>query len=158
MRKVVANTTPLIALADIGKLDLLHQIYNEIYIPRAVQEEIISEPAKTLVSNSDWIKVIDIQNESQKSTFSTRLHSGEIEVILLSQEQNADLLIMDDNAAKKTAKFLGLSVTGTLGVIIKAKQEGLIDSVKEIIDQLLLDGLFMDDRLINRVLESAGEL
>ena len=65
---------------------------------------------------------------------------------------------MDDNAAKKTAKFLGLSVTGTLGVIIKAKQEGLIDSVKEIIDQLLLDGLFMDDRLINRVLESAGEL
>ena len=77
---------------------------------------------------------------------------------MLSQEQNADLLIMDDNAAKKTAKFLGLSVTGTLGVIIKAKQEGLIDSVKEIIDQILLDGLFMDDRLINRVLESAGEL
>lgn len=158
MRKVVANTTPLIALADIGKIDLLHQIYNEIYIPRAVLEEIISEPAKSIVTNSDWIKVIDIQNNDQKNSFSTRLHSGEIEVILLSQEQNADLLIMDDNAAKKTAKYLGLSVTGTLGVVLKAKQAGLIENVKDVLDQLILDGLFMDDKLINKVLELAGEL
>jgi predicted nucleic acid-binding protein len=65
---------------------------------------------------------------------------------------------MDDNAAKKTAKYLGLSVTGTLGVIIKAKNVGLIDNVKDVINQLVLDGLFMDDRLINKVLELAGEL
>lgn len=158
MRKVVANTTPLIALADIGKLDLLHQIYNEILIPQAVLDEVISEPAKTLVKSAEWIKVFDISNPDQKSSFSTRLHSGEIEVILLAQEKDADLLIMDDNAAKKTAKYLGLNVTGTLGVVIKAKQEGLIDSVKEVIDQLILDGLFIDERLIHRVLESAGEI
>ena len=53
--------------------------------------------------------------------FSARLHAGEIEVLTLAQECGADLLIIDDNAAKKTAKYLGFTVTGTMGVLLKAK-------------------------------------
>lgn len=57
MRKVVVNTTPIIALADIGHLDLLRKLYGEIIIPQAVNQEILSEPAKRLVTTSDWIRV-----------------------------------------------------------------------------------------------------
>ena len=66
MRKVVANTTPLIALADIGQLELLHHLYGEILIPAAVMDEIESEPARTLVTNADWIKQISI-NDPEKT-------------------------------------------------------------------------------------------
>ncbi len=58
MRKVVSNTTPLIALSDIGQLELLHRLYGEILIPEAVFNEVESEPARTMVSNAEWIKRI----------------------------------------------------------------------------------------------------
>ena len=157
MRKVVANTTPLIALADVGQLELLHQLYGEILIPSAVLSEVLSEPAKTQVHTADWIKVIDIQNLTSKSLFSARLHLGEIEVILLAQEQEADLVLMDDNAAKKTAKFLGLNVTGTLGILIRSKKEGLITAVKPIMENLIADGLYVDDKTRKMVLQAACE-
>ena len=86
MRKVIVNTTPIIVLAGIGQLNLLRDLYTEITIPRAVNHEIISEPVRSLVSSSDWIKVEKITGTIQKSAFSSRLHAGEIEVIMLAQE------------------------------------------------------------------------
>lgn len=156
MRKVVANTTPLIALADIGQLELLHQLYGEIFIPTAVLNEIESEPAKTRVKNADWIKVVEVSQENNYE-FSSRLHAGEIAVIRLAQEQNADLLLMDDNAAKKTAKFIGLTVTGSFGVLIKAKKEGFIKEVKPLMNALIQDGLYVDEEVRNMVLKVAEE-
>lgn len=157
MRKVIVNTTPLIALADIGQLDLLRKLYTEIMIPDAVDYEILSEPARTLVSAAGWIKVKNIAGMEKRSLFRSRLHSGEIEVILLAQETAADLLIMDDNAAKKTAKFLGFTVTGTMGVLLRAKREGLITAVKPLLEGLIEDGLFVSPAVQNYVLEQAGE-
>jgi predicted nucleic acid-binding protein len=61
--------------------------------------------------------------------FSARLHAGEVDVMILAQEAGAGLVLMDDNAAKKTAKFMGLNVTGTFGVLLRGKREGIIDSV-----------------------------
>ncbi len=61
MLKVVSNTTPLIALADIGQLDLLQKLYEEVYIPEAVFKEIQSELAKTAVASSKWFKVTTIE-------------------------------------------------------------------------------------------------
>ena len=158
MRKVIVNTTPLIALAGIGHLDLLRKLYAEISIPEAVDREIISEPARTLVSSSDWIRVEKITGTVQKSAFSSRLHAGEIEVILLAQEIGADLLIMDDNAAKKTAKYLGLIVTGTMGVLLRAKKEGLISEVRPLLDALVNDGLYVSSAVREYVLKQAGEI
>lgn len=157
MRKVIANTTPLIALAGIGQLDLLRKLYTEITIPRAVNHEIISEPARTLVSAADWIRVENVLVPAGKSAFSSRLHSDEIEVIMLAQEKTADLLIIDDNAAKKTAKYLGLTVTGTMGVLLKAKKEGFVPEVKPLLEALMKDGLYVSPTVQNYVLEQAGE-
>lgn len=157
MRKVIANTTPLIALANIDQLELLHKLYGTIIVPQAVIDEIVREPAKQRIRSSSWIKVEDIIDTSQKDIFRARLHAGEVEVMILAREQKADLVIMDDNAAKKTAKFLGLNVTGTMGVLLKAKREGYIEEVKPIINELVRDGLFISDTVKNYVLKEAGE-
>ena len=157
MRKVVSNTTPLIALADIGHLDLLKKLYGEIYIPEAVIDEIKTEPARTVVKNSEWIKVKSIRNMEDKNLFRAKLHAGEVEVMILAEEIDADLLIMDDNAAKKTAKFLGMTVTGTLGLLIKAKRAGYIETVKPAMNALISNGFFISEQVQNFVLEEAGE-
>ena len=110
MRRVVVNTTPIIALANIGCLSLLHELYDEVIIPSAVNNEIISEPARSLVDSCNWIKINNVTDDAwNRMVFSTRLHAGEAEVIMLAKECGADLLIIDDNAAKKTAKYLGMT-------------------------------------------------
>lgn len=157
MRKVVVNTTPIIALANIGYLDLLKNLYGEIIIPEAVDREILSQPARSLVVSAGWIKVRQVNTSVQKSLFSARLHAGEVEVLMLAQEYDADLLIIDDNAAKKTAKYLGLKVTGTMGVLLKAKREGHIDKVAPLLDKLIADGLYISKTVQAYVLEQAGE-
>ncbi len=142
MRKVVSNTTPLIALADIGHLDLLQKLYGEILIPEAVLNEIKTEPAKTVVNNSSWIKVKKIKKNDEKSLFRAKLHAGEVEVMILADE---------------TAKFLGMTVTGTLGILIRAKREGYIPAVRPLLDALMTDGLYISDVVRDYVLEAAGE-
>ena len=158
MRKVVANTTPLIALADIGQLELLKHLYGEILIPQAVLDEIESEPAKSMVSNASWIKKVIIEAADKKNMFKARLHAGEIEAIILAEESQADLIIMDDNAAKKTAKYLGYNVTGTLGILIRAKAEGYVESVEPLMNLLVDDGLYIDQKIKELALKKAGEL
>lgn len=72
-----------------------------------------------------------------KSMFKTQLHDGEVEVMILAKEKNADLVIIDDANAKKHAKYLKLSVTGTLGVLIRAKRQGYISELKPIIQDMV---------------------
>ena len=157
MPKVIVNTTPLIALANVGKLDLLRKLYGEIRIPEAVVKELVREPARSQVLSADWIKIIPITQPETKGLFRARLHAGEVEVTILAQEENADLVIIDDNAAKKTAKFLGLKVTGTLGILIRAKEKGYLDAVKPVMEKLINDGLFIGDDVYQLVLKAAGE-
>jgi predicted nucleic acid-binding protein len=158
MRKVISNTTPLIGLADIGCFDVLQKIYGEIMIPDAVLEEVKSEPARTLVRHSEFIHVFSVADSQARKMFSSRLHAGEVEVMLLAEEKQADLLIMDDNAAKKTAKFLGFKVTGTLGVLLKAKQEGYVKNIKQLVEKLQDTGFYVSPKVKQYVLEEAHEM
>lgn len=158
MLKVIANTTPLIALANIGALNLLQKIYGEIIIPPAVVQEIKSEPAKTSVAASEWIRVCSIKNGNKRNLYKSRLHAGEVEVMILAEEQSADLLLMDDKAAKKTAKFMGYNVTGTLGVLLRAKREAHIEEIKPLLEKLVFDGMFISDGIIRLTLAQAKEL
>lgn len=161
MRKVVVNSTPLIALSNIGRLDLLEKVYGSIVIPQAVFDEVTEKDdsaCRQIRRCPDWIKVIRISDSSQKQMYRAKLHDGEVEVMILAQELPvADLVIIDDNAAKKTAKFLGLHVTGTLGVLLRAKRTGLIERVEPIMDELCKNGFYVDDTVRTIVLEQAGE-
>ena len=77
--------------------------------------------------------------------------------MILAEEQNADLVLMDDNAAKKTAKFMGLKVTGTLGVLLRAKREGRIKEVQPLMKRLIETGMFISENICRYVLKEAGE-
>ncbi len=90
--------------------------------------------------------------------YQAKLHAGEVEVMILAQENpKADLVILDDNAAKKTAKFLGLNVTGSLGVILKAKKMDIIKDVTSLMNQLISNGFYITKKIYDLVKSEAGE-
>ena len=161
MRRVIVNSTPIILLSNINQLELLKQLYETITIPQAVYDEVTAKPdsaCQNLKNHFDWIKVEKIRNPIQKKMYEAKLHDGEVEVMILAQEEpKADLVILDDNSAKKTAKFLELSVTGTLGVLVKAKQLNYIEKVKPLMDALIANGFFVTQNVYSMVLEQAVE-
>lgn len=89
--------------------------------------------------------------------YKAKLYDGEVEVMILAQERKADLVILDDNAAKKTAKYLGLSVTGTVGVLAKAKRQGIIKEVRPLLSEMRQNGFYVSNAVEQMVLEQAGE-
>jgi predicted nucleic acid-binding protein len=162
MRKVVVNTTPLIALSHVGRLDILKEMYGEILIPNAVYRELSAKAesvCKIAVDSSlDWILVKEIKNQMAKSMYKSQLHEGEVEVMILAKEINADVVIIDDANAKKHAKYLELPVTGTLGVLVKAKQKGYVDELKPLLLRMVENGIYISQGLIEVCLKQAGEM
>ena len=161
MPRVIVNSTPLIVLSNINYLHLLKDLYKDIYIPQAVYDEVTAKndsACQQIKNNLNWIHICKIQDQSQKRMYQAKLHDGEVEVMILAQEnQNKDLVIIDDNSEKKTAKYLGLTVTGSLGVILKAKKQGLIHSVITLMNQLIQNGFYITPEVYDFVKDEAGE-
>lgn len=161
MRRVIVNSTPLIALCNADLLIILKKLYEEITIPQAVFDEVTAKSDSAchqLKNNLDWINVEQINDAEDRKMYKAKLHAGEVDVMILAQtEPKADLVIIDDNAAKKTAKYLGLTVTGTLGVLLKAKRENIVDSVKEPLEKIQKNGFFISTEIWALVLEQAEE-
>ncbi|WP_341878217.1 DUF3368 domain-containing protein [Defluviitalea saccharophila] len=157
MRKVVVNSTPLISLYKIDNLNLLKLLYDQVYIPYGVYEELSVESKDNFLDNADFVILKKIQNEEAKKFFKTSLHKGEVEVMILAEEINADLCIIDDLLARKYAKYLGLKITGTMGILIKAKEKGYINQIKPLLDQLIYNNIYIDNNLYVKVLDIANE-
>jgi predicted nucleic acid-binding protein len=159
MDNVIVNSTPVIGLANIGRLDVLRQMYGTITIPQAVFDEIKSPSVlKQVKANRDWIFIEQINDASQKQMYRAKLHAGEVEVMILAQEHEGDhLVIIDDGPARRTAEYLGLTLTGTIGVLIKAKGKGLIGAVMPVISIMEKQGIYFSDDLKARVKRVAGE-
>jgi hypothetical protein len=159
MPKVVSNTTPIISLLKIGKLEILKNLYTEIYVPQEVFIEIEAGRHKKYYSNLleiDWIKIEQIQNKKSTSYF-LDLDKGEAEAIVLATEIEAELILLDEALGRYHAKHAGLRVTGTIGILIKAKKEGLISELKPLIFELKENGVWLSESLIDRILELANE-
>lgn len=159
MPKIVSNTTPIISLLKIDRLDLLKQLYTQIHIPIAVYAEIEAGKAKVFykdLSKIDWIKIIEIQNKQAVKYF-LDLDSGEAEAIVLATELNADLILLDEKLGRFHAKHADLKVTGTIGILLKAKTEGLIDHLKPLLNELTEKGVWINEKLIEEILDKAGE-
>jgi len=162
MRKVIVNSTPLIALCHINQLELFKKIYGEITIPDAVYKEITAKPdsicCKQVRNALEWIKVEKIENELAKRFYKTQLHEGEVEVMILAKERGADLVVIDDKNAKKHAKYLDLTVTGSLGILLKAKKMELIKEIAPLLSEIQNQGIFLGEKIIKLCLKQAGEL
>jgi predicted nucleic acid-binding protein len=155
-RVVVSNSTPIIALLGIGCLGVLEELYGKVIIPKAVHEEITIKDASVL-DGFEWIDVRDIANIAAKDAFAATLHDGEVEVMLLAKEIGAELIIMDDGLARKHVKYLSLTVTGTVGVLLRAKHDGIINEIKPVLDDLIQQGFYISDDVLHEVLCLAGE-
>ena len=114
MQKVVSNSSPLIHLAKIGKLDLLRSFFSEVFVPEAVYKECVVEGKgkddATKISEARWIRVRKIKDEKLKRALMVELDEGEAEAIVLALEESADLLLLDDYEARRIARSLGLKV------------------------------------------------
>lgn len=160
MLKVVTNTTPIISLLKVDRLELLQQLYSEINIPTAVFDEI--EAGKSNkgyykdLSKIEWIKIIEIQNKQAVKYF-LDLDLGEAEAIVLATELGADLIIIDEKLGRFHAKHAELKVTGTLGVLIKAKTNGLIKNLKPFLNELIEKGVWISEELKSEILKKVGE-
>ena len=162
MPKVVCNSSPLIHLAKVGKLELLKDYFTEISIPEAVYRECVidgkdREDAKR-IENAAWIRVVDIKNIDLKKAFNTVLDEGESEAIVLALQESADLILLDDYEARELARTYGLKITGTIGLLIKAKYEGDISSIDEMLKKLRRTGFWLSDDLYTKILRDEGEL
>lgn len=162
MRKVIINSTPLISLSIINKLELLNQLYDKIYIPYGVYEEVCldgeSKVGSDILKYNNFLSIEKIKNNSARKLFQTSLHKGEVEVMILAEEIEADLCIIDDLLARKYAKHLGLNITGTLGVLIKAKKKSLIVEIRPLMDELIRNNIYIYKNLYNKVLQLSDEI
>jgi predicted nucleic acid-binding protein len=159
-RIVTSNTTPIVALALIQQLHLLEALYGEVWIPPAVQAEVLAGGARAGAAElrtATYIRTVALADPTRADMLND-LDRGEAEVIALAQEHHAHLVIIDERLGRRHAQRLGLSVTGVLGVLLKAKQEGHLGEIQPLILQLRQGGIHLSDEVVARVLEIAGEL
>ena len=159
-RAVVVDSTPIIALAGLGQLDLLHRLYGEVLVPPAVWAELTTGErrpgGREDLAAAPWIQSVQLADPGQPDLFSD-LDRGEAEVIALARQTGARLVIIDDRLGRRHATRLGLRLTGTFGVLLAAKKRGLLSEIRPLVDLLAENRLYASPALRALVLERAGE-
>lgn len=157
--KVVSNTTPIISLASIDKLNVLKELFGEIIIPHSVYDEIKAKESYGYKEvDSNYIKVRAIKGTKYRDLLLNQLDWGEAETIILAIEINADYVIIDDNIGYKIAKNSGLNVIRTLSVLLKAKDKGIVKEIKPLLDEMILKGRWYSKKVYESFLKKIGEL
>ena len=156
----ISNTSPLLYLHLAGQLNLLRDLYGTVCVPPAVEAELAVGAARGVdvpaVRNLPWVTVVPVLSAPALS-LALDLGPGEAEVIALGLERPGSRLILDDTLARRIARLHNLSVTGTVGVLVKAKQSGLLNAVLPVLSILRSAGLWLSDSLIAEVLRQSGE-
>ncbi len=156
---VVVNNTPLVALWTLDRLDLLRELYDEVLIPAAVRDEFLAvetERRQAALQAAPWIHPATLQSPRRILTY-TGLDQGEAEVIALAEETEARLVIIDERRGRQYARRLGIPVTGTVGILLLAKEMGLLPAVAPALDFLVAAGLYLSPDLYDQALHLANE-
>ncbi len=159
-RKWVVDSSPLIVLAKASHMFLIQQLCQDFVIPLGVVEEIeagpTNDPARKWLSTveSSRIQIID---QIEPIVAAWDLGKGETQVISWAYQHKEYEAILDDFAARKCALSLGISIRGTLGIILLAKKEGHLPLARPVFDKLMQAGMRIDARLLKTGLASVGE-
>jgi len=159
---VVSDTSPILNLARIGRLDLLPSLYGQVLIPPAVSAELATfrgdafEPFDS--TSVPWLILGVPADQNRVQDLCAVLDAGEAEAIVLAVERRAELLLVDERRGRRTAAGLGLRITGLLGVLAEAKRAGLVDLVKPVLDDLIQHARFwIGPEIYGEVLAELGE-
>ena len=147
---IISDTSCLIILTKIGELDLLRQLYKTV----TITQDILLEYGEPL---PDLIEVLQAKDPYRQQLLEMQIDKGEASAIALALETSENIIILDDWKARKLAERLGLSVTGTLGVIIKAKNNGIIPTIKPYLDKIRETNFRISEELEQIALKEANE-
>lgn len=155
--KAVSNTTPLRYLIAIEQEHLLGQLFEKVFVPAAVHQELMDAKTPETVRNRvlalpAWFEVRTVQ-ETQKTTFPVTLHRGEREAILLAEALRADVLLVDEQVGRTIALSRNLPLSGTLGVLERADRMGFVGDFPQILQRLKASGFFIADSLEQQLLQ-----
>ncbi|VAW16477.1 hypothetical protein MNBD_BACTEROID01-1107 [hydrothermal vent metagenome] len=148
---VISDTSCLILFHKIGELDLLRKVYDSVSTTPEVAQEFLEELP-------DWINIESVKDKKYQDFLETQIDWGEASAIALAKEMESPLLLLDDLKARRLAKRLNLRVTGTLGIIHKAKQIGAIEKVKPLIEKLQATNFRISENIIEELLKKNNEI
>ena len=156
----VVNTSPLFYLHRIGLLEVLHEFYGNITLPKAVEKELekghIQGEDVPRLEDYPWIKIISVSTPEYLDLI-VDLGLGESEVLAIATYHPSALVILDDKLARRIAEMQGFRLTGTAGVLLRAKEKGLIPALEPVIEKLLSLNFRLRPELVKAILELAGE-
>jgi uncharacterized protein len=157
---VIADSSALVALAICEVLPLLEPLFGEIKIPQAVFDElnVTNKPQAQVLTQFLIDKIAPVNLPMANIERNTGLGKGELETIALYKQIAADLLLIDDARAKKAAYINNVEVMGSLGVLLLAKQQGLLPALNPLLNKLRDSDIFISDDLLERILILANEL
>lgn len=153
----VSNTTPLRYLIAIEHEDLLERLFDKVYVPDAVREELTDQKTPELVrrrvlSLPDWFEVRSV-TDTQTTVFPVTLHRGEREAILLAEALQADVILIDEQIGRTIAFGRNLPLSGTLGVLERADKMGFVDNFPNVLQRLKTSGFFIHETLEYKLLD-----
>lgn len=160
MSIVVSDTAPIRALDHLRLLDLLETLFGEILIPPAVVTELKPRPrfAPIMVSEIAFLRVVAPGDRGAVDQLRRTLDPGEAEAIALAIEVGADTVLLDESAGRAIARQRGLLPIGILGVLLQAKRQGFVDSIRRLLERLEVElGFFISPDLRHEVLKIADE-
>ncbi len=147
---IISDTSCFIILTNIGNLDLLHQVYGQII----TTPDIAAEYGEIL---PDWVEIKSVKDQYRQRLLEMQIDKGESSAITLALEIPDCTLILDDYKARRIAEQLGISFTGTIGVIIRAKLMGIIPSIKPLLEKIQQTDFRLTSEIVNQAIKEAKE-
>ena len=157
---IVADSGPLIALALIEQLDVLHQLYPRVLLPPAVWHEVtvkgMGMPGAQAIRQLSWLEIIKPEPQVLQP-LSILVDPGEAEAIALAQTVTGSIVLLDDSQARRVAERFNVPRIGTVGILRRAKKAGLLTAIKPYILYLQANNIYISDKLAEAVLRDVGE-
>ena len=156
---VIGDSSALVALSICQALPFLESLFEKIYVPEAVYKEVSVKGKSEADDLTDYLstRIKSVQIDKIQVMNGANLGTGEQEAIALYMDLSADLLIIDDARAKKVAYANGLEVMGSIGILLLAKQRGLIDKIRPMLNLLAVSDIHLGSSIIEKALKLAGE-
>ena len=155
---VIANATPIVSLSAIGHEDLLCRLFEQIFIPEAVANELRAQKKPgSAFPQLNWVNIIPVKNQLFVRSLQKDIDLGEAETIALAIQMNAHVILIDEAAGYQIAKMFDLPVMRTLSLLATAKRKQIISSVRPLVEEMIQNGRWYSRPLIEQFLRDLGE-